>query len=193
MVPKPFLGRRAALTGISLATAAVVLLVAVPLIAAFSTQRDEVEDALRQLARYRAEVGLKPQLDAELQTLRQRGATGLGLIVADNAQLAEAQLEHEIKAIVESNGGEVRSSQSNAPKPLGNLERISVQYDLALPITRLSAVIYAVEAHTPYYFIDRADISGPTGWQPQTQLQKSTPEPKLELRWTLHAYRWSAK
>jgi hypothetical protein len=115
------------------------------------------------------------------------------LIVADDSALAEAQVQREVKSLVENNVGEVRSTQVASKKPTGGLEEISIQYDLSVPITRLDPLLYAIESHTPYLFIDHATISGGLAWQQPQSASKKQPEPKLDVRLTVRAYRWSAK
>ncbi len=193
-IPQVFLGRRAALTGLSVAVVIFVIVVVVPVVAAVISQHQEIADSLHQLALYRAELAHRPELETELQALRQRGAAAPGLIVADNASLAEAQLERDIKSLVEANAGEIHSAQIGETRSMGDLDLIAVQYELSVPITHLSALVYAIESHTPYFFIDHADISAPLDWQPATHTGSSPPpEPKLEVRWTIRSYRWSAK
>jgi hypothetical protein len=193
-LPDVLLGRRAALIALSVALAVAALMFVVPVVATFVAQQRVMDDSLNQLAVYRAEAKLQPQLEGELKVLQQRGTTAPGLILADSTALAEAELQRQLKAIVEANAGELQSAQGGASKQIGDLELISVQSDLLVPMTRLSALIYALESHTPYIFIDRADISAPMGWQTQSQAAaKPQPEPKLSVRWTIHAYRWSAK
>lgn len=187
-------GRRAALTALAVGVVAVTLIIGVPAGTAFLALHQETDDTLLQLAQYRAELGLRPKLEQQLLELRQRGAAAPGLIVAQDSSLAEAEIQREVKAIVETNAGEVQSTQLATKKALGSLEEITVQYDITVPITRLRALLYAIESHTPYLYIDHADISAPLGWQPQPpQAGKKPPEPKLQLRCSIHAYRWSAK
>lgn len=187
-------GRRAALTALMVGVAMLALVIGVPAATAFLALHQETDDTLTQLARYRAELGLRPKLEQQLSELRQRGAVAPGLIVAQDSSLAEAQIQREVKSIVEANAGEVQSTQLATKKAVGSLEEITVQYDLTVPITRLNALLYAIESHTPYLYIDHADISAPLGWQFQpTANGKKPPEPKLQLRCSIHAYRWSAK
>lgn len=192
-IPESWLGRDAARRAVTIIVVLALLVIGVPVAVAFWALSSETGDALTQMALYRAEIGLKPKLETELANLRQRAASGTGLIVADDSALAEAELQREMKSLVENNAGEVRSSQVASKKPVGGLEEIAVQYDLSVPITRLSPLLYAVESHTPYLFIDHATISGALGWQPPPQPGKKQPEPKLEVRLTVRAYRWSAK
>lgn len=193
-LPDSLLGRRAALMAATIGLALVAFIIAVPIAATFSAQRQEIADSLHQLAVFKAELGRRPALEAELKALRQQGTTGPGLITAGNVSLAQAQLQQEVKSIVDANVSEVRSAEIEPIKSSGGLDTIVVQFDLSVPITHLSALLYAIESHTPYLFIDRADISSPMGWQPPTQpAAKKQPEPKLSVRLAIRAYRWSAK
>jgi hypothetical protein len=191
-IPESLLGRKTALRAVVAAGIAALLLIGIPVGAAFWAVQDETDRALSQLALYRAEMSLKPKLEAERAALQARASSGTGLIVADDSALAEAEIQRDVKSLVENNAGEVRSAQVASKKPVGGLEEIAVQYDLSVPITKLNPLLYAIESHTPYFFIDAATISGALGWQP-TQTGKRQPEPKLDLRLTVRAYRWSAK
>lgn len=189
-VPQFLLGRRAALAGLCIGLVILTTLVVLPIMAVYASQQQEENDSLYQLALFRAEAAVRPQLETDLQSLRQRGSSTPGLIAADSVSLAQAQLERDIKAIVETNGGEIYSAQIGASSRIGNLDIILIQYDLSIPVTRLSALVYAIESHTPYFFIDRADIAAPAGWQ----AGGNTPAaPKLEIHWTIRGYRWGAK
>ena len=189
-VPQFLLGRRAALAGLCVALAVLVLLIVLPVMAIYASQQQEKNDSLYQLAIFRAEAAMKPQLEAELLSLHQRGVSTPGLISADSVTLAQAQMERDIKGIVETNGGEIHSAQNGTSSRIGDLDLILIQYDLSIPVMRLSALTYAVESHTPYFFIDRADIAAPAGWQVGANAPAA---PKLEIHWTIRGYRWGAK
>ncbi len=189
-VPPFLLGRRAAIAGLCAAIGVVTILIGIPILATYTAQQQEVKESLHQLAVFRAEAAMRPVFEAELQSLRRRGATTPGLITADSVALAQAQLQHDVKTIVEANGGEVRSAQNGPVGSTGGLDVVSIEYDLSLPISHLSALLYAVETHTPYLFVDHADIAAPVGWQPASAAQA---EPQLEIHWTIRAYRWGVK
>lgn len=189
-VPQFLLGRRAALAALCVGLVILTLLVVLPIMAVYASQQQENSDSLYQLALFRAEASTRPQLELELQSLRQRGSATPGLITADSVSLAQAQLERDVKAIVEANGGEIYSAQISASSRIGDLDIVLIQCDLSIPIARLSALVYAIESHSPYFFIDRADIAAPAGWQ----VGGNTPSaPKLEIHWTIRGYRWGAK
>ena len=146
-VPRYLLGRRAALAALCVGLVFIALLVVLPIMAIYASQQQEKSNSLYQLALFRAEAAMRPQLEAELQALRQRGSNTPGLITADSVSLAQAQLERDIKAIVETNGGEIHSAQIGASSRIGDLDIILIQYDLSIPVTRLSALVYAIESH----------------------------------------------
>jgi hypothetical protein len=109
---------------------------------------------------------------------------------ANTATLAQAQLQSAMKTIIESNGGVLLSAQILPPESVKGFDVVAIQYDLTLPLSRLRNLLYGVETHTPYFFINEADILMPANWYPDNA---QAPDPTLELRWTVHAYRWNGK
>ncbi len=189
-IPPYLLGRRAALGGLGCAFLVLTLIIGIPMLASYTSQEAEIDDSLRQLAQFRAEVAARPIVEAQLQTLRRRGATAPGFVTAESVALGEADLQRAIKDIAGANGSNVRSAQIGSVEHVGVLDAISIQYDLTVPITRLKPLLYAIETHTPYLFIEQIDIAAPLGWQ---SASNTASEPKLEVHCTLRAYRWGAK
>lgn len=179
--------RRAALLPLAAIFFAMCVFVVVPAVLAFRAQSEDTRQALHQLAVYRAEAGIRPALERELKEARQRLSSVPGQIAGTNAPLAQAALQSDVKALVDRNGGNIVSAQIVPTTKTDGFETISVQYDLVVPVTRLSDLMYAIESHTPYLFIDGASISMPQIWQPG---DAQAAEPKVEVRWTIHGYRW---
>ena len=183
-------GRKPALTAFALALTAGLLLIAAPIASLFAAQSDDIDDALRQLALYRAEISSRSQLEAQLDELRLRAASEPGLIKSDSSALAAAQIQSAMTTIVQSNLGEVRSAQPLPATREASFEVISVAYDIVVPLAKLNALSYAVESHAPYFFIDDVALTAGQAWD----TGESAPAgniPKLEVRWTIRAYRWS--
>lgn len=177
--------RTAALTACGMALILFLLVVVTPVIAAFSAQSDEIDSSLRRLGFYRAEIAFKPALQAQLKALDDKGASVAGVIDADSTAIAQAQLQSQIKALVEANSGSVRSMQIVPVSRKGGFEFIAVQCDLSVPESRLKDLAYAVAAHTPYLFVDEASVSTPESGPDDIQRQTT-----LDIRWTVHGYRW---
>jgi general secretion pathway protein M len=178
--------RAGALIALALGVVLFGIVVVTPVVAAFSAQQGETEDALQQLGYFRAEIAAKPELEAELAALNERGASVPGVIESASTALAQAQLQSRIKSIVESKGGSIRSMQILPAAKQGGFEVIAVQCDLQVPMGRLQDLAYAVDSHAPYLFVDEASISAPPGEPDDIQNH----QPMLDIRWTVHGYRW---
>lgn len=153
----------------------------------FLMQDREIDESLNTLAIYRAQVDRRPTLETQLKEYRQRLATLPGQIIGTSAPLTQAALENDVKSISDQNGGEIRSAQTLPPTREKGFETIAVQYDLVVPFSRLEDLTYAIESHTPYFYIDDVDIVIPQIWQaPSTGVQ----DPRVEVRWTIRGYRW---
>jgi hypothetical protein len=187
-IPAAVKGRTGALVAAGVAAAVAALLVAGLIAFVFGGQSEETTDGVHQLAVYRAEVAMRPELEAALRQARQKAAAVPGLITSDSVALAQAQLQDEVKSIVTDNQGEVRTAQIVPATNVDGFEVIAIQYDLAVPMAKLRDLIYAIETRTPYLFVDDADIIA------QQDLQSGDPQPinpMLDVRWTIRGYRWS--
>lgn len=178
-------GRTAALAALASAIALASALIFVVLAFTYSGQREEERDNLRQLAAYKGEIDARPEIERAYASLKARVAAMGGVLHTEGGAPAEAQVESQLKDIVESNGGEVRSAQAMPTTASNGFEIVSVECDLTVPASRLRDLLYAIETHRPYLFIDSADITAPVSWDP-----KSTVEPSYEVRWGVRAYRW---
>ncbi len=187
IVPETLRGRRGALIAAGVAGALALLILVGLGVLIFGGQSADTEEAVHQLALYRAEVALRPELETQLKILQQRAAATPGLIANDNPSLAQAELQDEVKALVVANQGEVRTAQIVPASTIDGFQVIAVQYDLMLPMSRLRDLTYAIETHTPYLFIDEADI---TTMQDYQSGDPQAANPTIDVRWTIHAYRW---
>lgn len=164
------------------------LVIAVPVVLLFMMQQDTIGVSLSDLATYQAEIAKKPAVEAQLQEARQRVSGVPGLIDAGNASLAQAKMQSEIESIVGQAGGQVRSAQILPASKTKGFEIIAIQYDLVLPTSRLRDLVYAIEAHTPYFFIDNADIVSSRDFGSG---DPASGDPALELHWIVRGYRWA--
>jgi hypothetical protein len=178
--------RAAALTALAAGGVLFGIVVVAPVAAAFAAQDGEIQEGLRQLGFYRAEIAAKPALEAQLRSLNDRGASVPGVIDAPSTAIAQAKLQSEIKALVEANQGNVRSMQIMPASSQSGFEVIAVQSDVSIPESRLKDLAYAVAAHAPYLFVDEASVSAPPREADDVQNRSAT----LDIRWTVHGYRW---
>ncbi|HEY3779324.1 MAG TPA: type II secretion system protein GspM [Rhizomicrobium sp.] len=186
-VPAFLHGRRGAFIALGAVVLLFVIAVALPVAALFRGQAEDRKEALAQLAAYRTEEARRPALAAQLAALREGAKSVPGLLDASSAALAQAQLQSEIKERIDKNGGSLLSAQLLPPTTVKGFDSVAIEYDVTIPLSNFSALVYAVETHVPYYFIDSADFVMPPNWKPTNS---ATPDPAMEMRWTIHAYRW---
>lgn len=172
-----------------LAVAAVIawIMILHPLMNIVTGESEETESSLQLLARYHALEKARPQVEAELKAMQQRSAAMSGLIEGKSAALAAAAVQSEVKSIIERHGGSVMSSQNMPPAAADGFEKIEIQYMLSLPLGSLKNVVYEIETHTPYLFIDNVNMRMPENWMPENT---AAPVPALEVQFLVGGYRW---
>lgn len=179
-------GRKGAFIALGAVAFLFVVLVALPVAAMFEGQAQDRASALSQLAAYRAQEAERPALAARLAALQEGAKSVPGLLDASSAALAQAQLQSEMKDLIDRSGGSLLSAQLLPPTRVKGFDSVAIEYDVTIPVARFSSLVYAVETHTPYYFIDSADFVMPPNWRPNV-----TEDPSMEMRLTVHAYRWA--
>lgn len=181
----PLLTRTLALAILAALLAAVWALAAHPVIVWLNDRQDNEHRLRKLLAGYRRMAAERPALERELQSWRQREGATIGYVDGNSSALAAANLQGQIKRIIESNGGEIGSVQNLAPLATANGERITIHYDLSIPEAKLTDVLYQLETNVPYLFLDNLTIHGQEGLIPATQGGKGQ---KLSLRCDVHGY-----
>lgn len=159
--------------------------VGLPIGAAFHQQAERRSESLQELSELRAEAAAAPAIRGKLLELRERMVSLRGSLLAKDAALAQSQLQEAVEAITRANGATVRSAQIMAPSKENGFQAIGIQYDLAVPMSKLLDLTYAFESHVPYLFLAEASVSA------EPAPPSSAPrDPRLDVRWIVKAYRW---
>jgi hypothetical protein len=164
------------------------LLVVDPITEAFAAQDEEIAQSHQMLAAYERRIALRPLIEKRLAESRRTDASSAGAVPGISAELAAANVQKLVKAIIEGQGGQIRSVQNLAPVATAGFQRIEIQYDLSLPMTRLKGTAYRIETNAPYLFLDGVDIRAPENWQAGPYTSDA---PDLDVRWTVRGYRWA--
>lgn len=171
-----------------LAVAAAWLLVIEPVTSAFAAQDEEIAQAYRMLAAYEHRIALAPLVKKRLAQLKQAETSSTGTIGGASAELAAANIQNITRSVIEGRAGQVRSAQNLAPVTADGFQKIEIQYDVTLPMTKLKEIAYQIETSAPYLFLDSVDIRAPENWQIGPY---QTDPPNLDVRWTVRGYRWA--
>jgi hypothetical protein len=118
--------------------------------------------------------------------LRTQDASLAGLLEGATTAVAAANLQSEVKKVIEDCHGEIRSAQNLATSTVDSFERIEIRYDLSAPMSALETLLYGIETHQPYLFLDAIDISTAESWSPDTA---GASDPKLAIRLSIGGYR----
>lgn len=164
------------------------LLVIDPIAGAFAAQSDDIAEAHRLLTAYAQRIAMRPLLEAQLASLKQHESTSAGLIGGGSAELAAANIQNTVKALIESESGQVTSAQNLQPVTADGFQRVEIQYDVTLPMARLKNLTYKLETAMPFLFLDGIDLRAPENWQ---NAGIALDPPPIQVRWTVSAYRWT--
>ena len=175
---------------------ALAILVAIPLVIWLAiidpiwqswVDAEETEGrSLELIADFRQAGAMRPALEAELKAVETSGKTLPGFVTGNTPALAAASLQSDIKRIIESKGGQVRSTQDLQPAREHGVEKIGVRFDITTSLEALPRIVYEIETHSPYLFIDNLEIRAPEDVRPETYVAN---KPILIIRWDVYGYR----
>jgi general secretion pathway protein M len=137
------------------------------------------------LARSRVlDQGLK-NLNRQLIEIREVQASQSGFLGGANESLATAQLQNRIKTIIETGGGELRSTQVLPVRDEGKFRRIIVRGQMATNTAAMQRIFYDIESASPYLILDNIDIRA----RPSPRTPENVPtDPMLDVRFDLYGY-----
>jgi hypothetical protein len=180
--------RLLALGILAVAIGLVWLAIVAPIADAFAAQSEDIAQSRLMLDAYARRIAMRPVIEAKLAEIRRRQTSSTGLVPGTSAELAAAGVQATVKTLIESDAGQITSVQNLPPTTKDGFQRIEVQYDLSVPMTKLRDVVYRIETAVPYLFIDGVELRAPENWQ---GAGVAMDPPNLQLRWTVHAYRWA--
>jgi len=169
----------AVLIGSGFVVALAVLGVA-PLLESWQTTADSIDRSARLLAGYQRVAAGGQTANANLEALRQQDATLIGLAGAATSALAVANLQADIKQIIEAHGGKIQSMQPGGVTQTHGFERLEVKVDLSVPGDGFADLVTAFDSHQPALAIDPLELHVPEGGPQQD---------RLTIRMTVSAYR----
>lgn len=157
-----------------------------PLVAGYVGDREALAEARERLGRYRRIAATRPEVQAQIDAMEERGAARGNYLTGRTDALAAAELQNRVKKIIETNGGKLRSIQTVPGKADGAFQRVTIRVQLAAPIDSLHRTIYALEAEKPFLFLDNIDIGNRRRGR-----RKKAPDdadPALTVRFDLFGY-----
>jgi general secretion pathway protein M len=123
----------------------------------------EIEDLRAQEQELNLEVRQRPKLAQRLEQVHQFEAANPGFLPEANKELASAGLVQRLQQVVASASPNPNACQITAQTPTDMpsqepFPRVMVQVRLRCGMGELSAVLHALESHSPQLFIDNLDM-----------------------------------
>ncbi|HET9580767.1 MAG TPA: type II secretion system protein GspM [Usitatibacter sp.] len=180
--------RRLAIGLLFLAIAAVIAAIGVPAWMLHKRYDVALDDGLGKLERYRRIAGTRPEVARELQAMHTKEPRKF-FLRSGAVALSAAEAQEAVRNIVESNGGKLITMQAPVSREEGRYRMVSVNVQLTANIFALRKILDAIDANTPFLFIDNLMVRSqvPGSFRPQPGQ-----EPEMFVQFDVYGYSLTA-
>ena len=151
---------RQRLLAVALLVITVVLVLSIllgPLLLLHKHYDDTIAELTDRIERYRRVAAQAPEYRQALDSMRQKD--GRRFFLKNTApNLAGAELQEQVRAAIESNGGRITTSQNQGPKDDGRFRQITVTVQFFASTPALQKILYALEAQPPYLSVENMTL-----------------------------------
>jgi len=151
---------RQRLLAVALLVVMIVLVLSVllgPLLLLHKHYDDTIAELTDRIERYRRVAAQAPEYRKALDAMRARD--GRRFFLKNTApNLAGAELQEQVRAAIESNGGRITTSQNQGPKDDGRFRQIIVTVQFFASTPALQKILYALEAQPPYLSVENMTL-----------------------------------
>ena len=186
--PGSILSRTLALTLLGVALLGAQRLIIAPVLSAYRDGEARIEQAKELLQRYEALGQQRSLLTDRLAEQQERAASAAGYLQGPSDALAAAQLQDRVKSVVETAGGQLRSTQILPAEQLEaelGVRRTRLRVHFVVTIEGLEESLYELETGQPYLVIDDVTVR-----QERVRRRRSEPraQPMLDVSLQLFGY-----
>ena len=144
-----------ALCVVAAALALSVLLL--PLLLLHKHYDDTIAALTDRLDRYGRVVAQAPEYRKALDAMREKD--GRRFFLKNTApNLAGAELQEQVRAAIEGNGGRITTSQNQSPRDEGRFRQIVVSVQFFASTPALQKILFALEAQPPYLAVENMTL-----------------------------------
>jgi general secretion pathway protein M len=186
--PGSVLSRTLAVALLGIALLGAYRLIIAPLLVAYRDGEARIEQAKELLQRYEALAQQRSLLADRLAEQQERAASAAGYLQGPSDALAAAQLQDRVKSVVQTAGGELRSTQILPAEPLEaglGVRRTTLRVHFVVTIEGLETTLYELETGQPYLIIDEVTVR-----QERVRRRRNEPgeHPMLDVSFELFGY-----
>ena len=167
-----------------LLVAIVIAVVAVPAVLLHRHYDQHLARMTRQLKTQTAFNAQRPDMIRSLDALKAKDVRKL-FLKGTTAALASAELQDQVKQVVEMAGGRQNLATASPNKDDGGYRTVSANFQISVSTVNLRRLLHALETREPYLFVDSLIVrSGvPFGFRQQP----GVPEPELFVQMDVSA------
>lgn len=159
-----------------------------PVIAGYGRTDQEIEETREQLSHFQRLAAMRPALARQMeQSEAQQTSQGYYLSGGTDA-LAAAGLQDRVNALVERNGGALRSIQPMPGTDEEGFRRITLRVQMTATVESLFEILYGLEAGKPVLFVENLDIQSRVVRQRAADAGQEQPAPQLTVGFDLSGY-----
>jgi len=127
-----------------------------------------LEDSASKYDRFRRIAGTRPAVAKQLEAMRAKDARKF-FLRSGAAALSAAEEQEALRTLIEQSGGRLITMQSPTAKEDGRYRQITVNVQLTANVIALRKILYAIENHTPFLFVDSLQVRTqvPPNFKPQ--------------------------
>lgn len=148
--------KRKRLVAVALLVVAIALVLAVllgPLLLLHKHYDDTIAELTDRIERYRRVAAQAPEYRKALEVIREKNGRRF-FLKNTAANLAGAELQEQVRAAIETNGGRITTSQNQGPKDDGRFRQIVVTVQFFASTPALQKILLAIEAQPPYLTVE---------------------------------------
>lgn len=124
--------------------------------------RDNLEQIQSRIQRYNSMLAMRPELERQLQEVQTDHSVDTYYLSEDSPTLAATRLQQQVRQAVESNGGNIISTQILPTASEGLFTRVAIKVQMTGDTDAVQKMLYSLEASSPLLFVDNMQIRART-------------------------------
>ena len=190
MLATPWISRLAAVLLLIAAIEAIVVFVIEPVFVGYRERDQAIEEVNDELSHYQRLAAARPALVKQIEQLEAEQGWGTYYLSGGTDALAAAGLQDRVSALVDGEGGDLRSIQPMPGVDEKGFRRITLRIQMTATIEALFETLYSLETGMPILFVENLDIQSRfTRWRSTQVGSKEVPDkPILTVGFDLSGY-----
>jgi general secretion pathway protein M len=149
---------------------------------------EEIANRVHQLGRFQALAATRPELERQLEQLRLESRNAAFYLKADTPALAGAELQNQVKQVVEAQGGKLTSTQILKVADEEGATRVSIRVRMTGDTETLLNVLYGLENGQPLLFLDNLSVRARRVSTRRSRRAKTVQRDPLDINFDLSGY-----